>query len=358
MRLLLLTRYGRLGASSRLRAFQYLPYLEERGFEITTFSFFPDTHQEELYAGRSHPWSSVIKAYVLRLWRLLRAAAFDVVWIEYELFPWLPALAERILTRLGIPYVVDYDDPIFHRYDLHINPLVRRLLGKKVDVIMRRAHTVIVGNDYLGERARLAGARRIESLPTVVDVDRYRTSSTRKDDLFTIGWIGSGSTVKYLSLIAPVLADFCQSDRARVVVVGARDVALRGVPVETKPWSEGTEVDDILTFDVGIMPLPDEPWERGKCGYKLIQYMASARPVIASPVGANSQIVESGVNGFLAKTDEEWTAALHTLSKGPELRRRFGEAGRRKVEAEYCTRVTAPRLAAILGAACPGNDAP
>src|SRR5205807_2806167 len=141
----------------------------------------------------------------------------------------------------------------------------------------------------------------------------------------------------------------------RFVVVGAREAALDGVPAEFRPWSEATEVEDILRFDVGIMPLPDQPWERGKCGYKLIQYMACARPVIASPVGANSEIVEHGVNGFLATTDEDWRSALDMLHAAPELRARLGAAGRRKVETAYSTRVTAPRLADLLKSARPAN---
>lgn len=354
MKILLLTRYGPLGASSRLRAYQYLPYLRSQGFRITALPFFGDSYQEDLYAGRRR-WGRIAAAYLLRFLRLARSPRFDLVWIEYELFPWLPASAERLLARVRIPYVVDYDDAIYHRYQLHPSWVVRLLLGKKIDVVMRRASTVIVGNKYLGERARAAGARRIECLPTVVDLDRYPTTSPRDGPVFTIGWIGSPSTVRYLSLIGPVLADFCRASKARLVVVGSREVTLEGVSAEFRPWSEATEVEDILRFDVGIMPLPDEPWERGKCGYKLIQYMACARPVIASPVGANREIVEQGVNGFLASTDQEWRSALETLRAAPDLRARLGEAGRQKVEASYCTRVTAPLLATILKRVAPAN---
>jgi len=310
--------------------------------------FFGDYYQHDIYAGRSRRWGKIAQAYLRRCLQLARSASFDLVWIEYELFPWLPALGERLLSGLRIPYVVDYDDAIHHRYQLHPNLLVRVLLGKKIDVIMRQANTVIVGNTYLEERARVTGARRIECLPTAVDLERYRTASTREDGIFTIGWIGSPSTVEHLSLIRPVLADFCRDNKARLVVVGASKVGQDGVSAEFRPWSEATEVEDLLRFDVGIMPLRDEPWERGKCGYKLIQYMACARPVIASPVGVNREIVEPGVNGYLATTDQEWRTALETLRGDPDLRTRMGRAGRFKVETTYCTRVTAPRLASIL----------
>src|SRR5205807_1751867 len=134
----------------------------------------------------------------------------------------------------------------------------------------------------------------------------------------------------------------------RFVVVGAREAALDGVPAEFRPWSEATEVEDILRFDVGIMPLPDEPWERGKCGYKLIQYMACARPVIASPVGANQEIVEHGVNGFLASTDQEWRSALETLRAARNRRVLMGKARGHKVGPGSCARVPVPPLPRIL----------
>jgi len=318
---------------------------------MTAMPFFGDHYQHDLYAGRPRRWGKIARAYLLRFLQLTRSASFDLVWIEYELFPWLPAIGERLLAGLRIPYVVDYDDPIYHRYELHPNRLVRVLLGKKIDSIMRRANTVIVGNNYLRDRARAAGAGRVECLPTVVDLERYAAPRTKEESAFTVGWIGSPSTVKYLSLIGDVIVDFCRAKKARLIVVGAREAALEGVRAEFRPWSEATEVEDILSFDVGIMPLPDEPWERGKCGYKLIQYMACARPVIASPVGANREIVEQGVNGFLAANDQEWRSALETLSAAPDLRTRLGGAGRQKVEASFCTRVTAPRLATILKSA-------
>jgi glycosyltransferase involved in cell wall biosynthesis len=348
MKVLLLTRYGPLGASSRLRAFQYLPYLRSQGFLLTTMPFFGDYYQEDLYVGRSRRWGKIAQAYLVRFLQLARSVAFDLVWIEYELFPWLPALGERLLVRLRIPYVVDYDDAIYHRYELHRNWIVRRLLGGKIDLIMRNATVVIAGNSYLGERAQTAGARCVEYLPTVVDLERYPATPPAGGKITTLGWIGSPSTVGYLSLIQPVLSDFCRENQARLVVVGAREAPLDGVPVTFKPWSESTEVEEILRFDIGLMPLPDEPWERGKCGYKVIQYMACARPVIASPVGVNPQIVDEGINGFLAGTATEWRSALETLSRAPELRLRLGLEGRRKVETSYSTQINAPLLASIL----------
>jgi glycosyltransferase involved in cell wall biosynthesis len=273
------------------------------------------------------------------------------LWIESELFPYLPAWGEALLAAFGIPYVVDYDDAIFHRYDLHPHGLVRTLLRDKVDAVMRRATLVLVGNAYLAERARRAGARRVECLPTVVDMERYGTAAHNTKGMFTIGWIGAPVTAPYLMLVQSVLAEVCQHGDGRVVIVGAQHVQLAGVPVETHAWSEETEVKEIQSFDVGIMPLPDEPWERGKCGYKIIQYMACGKPAVASPVGVNQRIIADGVDGFLAATPDQWSCALRTLRDDHGLRARMGKAAQRKVEREYSLQVTAPRLAALLRSA-------
>ena len=133
-----------------------------------------------------------------------------------------------------------------------------------------------------------------------------------------------------------------------MILIGAGENPFSGLMATIRDWDEATETAGIGNFDVGIMPLPDNPWERGKCGFKLIQYMACGKPVVASPVGVNREIVVEGVNGFLASTQKEWVDALLRLKEDPDLRRTMGEKGRRMVEEEYCLQVTAPRLHRIL----------
>ena len=350
MRILLLSRYTSLAASSRLRFYQYLPFLESRGIDVTVAPLLGDDYINGLYGGKV-PIASVLHSYITRLGIMLRARRFDVVWVEKELLPWLPGWFELGLFPRGVSMVVDYDDAVFHRYNQHQFFWVRALFGKKIDAVMRQADLVIVGNDYIGDRARQAGARRVELLPTAADSAKYAVAASALDGPVTIGWIGSPSTAQYLHLIAPVLQEMVDSRGARVVAVGANPEQLNGLPIEVRSWSEQSEVSDIQQFDIGIMPLPDEPFERGKCAYKLIQYMACGKPVVASPVGVNSIIVREDVEGFLPGTLSQWSEALRKLYDDPSLRKRLGAAGRKRVETEYSLQVTAPRLEALLRSA-------
>ncbi len=351
MKVLLLSRFGTLGASSRLRTYQYIPYLNEQGVQVTVAHLLDNNYLQALYLQKRPKIADILAAYVRRGIQLLRSRDYDLIWIQNELFPWLPAWAEGLLATSKVPYVVDYDDAVFHRYDQHRRQLVQTLLGHKIDRVMRYASLVIVGNDYLLERARQVGARSVELLPTVIDLERYPIPPAAKSPDgrdFRIGWVGLPFGLQYLRSVQPALARVCAGGQARLVIVTAKSAVPPELSAEVREWAEDTEVDDIRTFDVGIMPLVDNAWERGKCGYKLIQYMACGKPVIASPVGVNRQIVEDGVNGFLASSQEEWVRALNILRTDVDLRKRMGQAGRAKVERQYCTQVTAPRLLSLL----------
>jgi glycosyltransferase involved in cell wall biosynthesis len=356
-RILFLTKYAHNGASSRYRFFQYLPLLEHAGIHCQVMPLFEEAYLVNRYqSGHGHV-GDILRAYLRRFFALIAAWRFDLVVLEKEALPYFPALPEKFLGWLGVPYVVDYDDAMFHQYDQHKRWWVRLLLGNKIANAMRGAHLVTVGNGYLAGYARRAGAPRVEVIPTVVDLVRYPPPQVKpsSDAPYTIGWIGSPSTAKYLQAIAPALAEACAGGRARVRLIGSGAVDLPGVPLEVLPWNEASEVDELNRFDVGIMPLPDDPWERGKCGLKLIQYMACGLPVVASPVGINSEIVEQGVNGFLAQTQGEWIQSLNTLLHDADLRQRMGEAGRKKVEQEYSLQTTGPKLLALLKSAV-GED--
>lgn len=348
--MLLLTKYSRLGASSRYRSYQYLPGLKAAGFCCELSPLFDEAYLDHRYRFGRGSIMDLVRAFVRRCRTILSARHCDLAVIEYELLPYCPACFERLLGWMGVRYVVDYDDALFHQYDHHRNPLIRLLLGNKVATVMRQAELVMAGNAYLAAYARKAGAKRVEIVPTVVDLDRYPLPHKRNrgDAPFVIGWIGSPTTAKYLQAIAPSLAEVCRDGRAVVRLIGSGPVALPGVPVEIVPWSEETEVALMQSCDVGIMPLPDEPWARGKCGFKLIQYLACGLPVVASPVGVNAEIVEEGVNGLLATGHDDWVKALCHLRDHPQERLKMGAAGRAKVGQHYSLQVTAPRMVELL----------
>lgn len=351
MKVLLLSKYSRKGASTRLRSLQYLPYLESKGFQITVSSLFDDEYLDQLYLHGKRPPLRMIALYLRRLLVLLSVFRYDLIWIEKEVFPYMPAVVERLLKWLGQRYIVDYDDAIFHNYELSGNPLVRRVLGRKIDVVMRHATCVVAGNGYLAARAITAGAARVEEVPTVVDATRYSPGEPLLPARPVIGWIGSPSTENYVVDIAQALASLCRTYDARLLLIGASaDIATKfpGLDVEIAPWSELTEAELIAQLDIGIMPLPDGPWEKGKCGYKLIQYMACAVPVIASSVGVNVEIVRASRCGLLASNVAEWEAALAQLLESPAQRQQLGTAGRQAVEATYSLQVQAPVLASIF----------
>jgi glycosyltransferase involved in cell wall biosynthesis len=345
---LALTRYERLGASSRVRFLQFLPALEREGFSFDVRPLLDNAYVASLYGGPRVGAGSIVRAYWRRLSALRRRMRYDLIWLEKEALPWLPTWLE--IARLeGLPYVVDYDDAWFHRYENHwLSPM----LGHKIDAVMRVAHTVVAGNDYLARRARQAGARHVEVVPTAIDLARYADlPEAPRNGALTVGWIGIPLNAHYLSMIEAALRAASGTAPVELHVVGAAvPPAFKGIAATSFPWTEDTEISRIAHFDVGVMPLHDTPWERGKCAYKLLQVMAAGKPVIASPVGANRQVIRQGINGFLADTAEEWAEALRQLTD-PVLRQRMGAEARKTVEEQYATAIVTPRLAEILSKA-------
>jgi glycosyltransferase involved in cell wall biosynthesis len=348
MNILVLTRHSSMGASSRMRFYQYFPFLAERGCSITVAPLFgDDAYLRRFYIGKGRPAASIIRGYMGRILNVFRMRRFDIVWLEKEFLPWFPRIIEKACAAQCSRLVIDFDDAIFHNYDLHPNPLVRGYFGGKIADIIRRSSAVIAGNSYLAQYAQRAGARRVEILPTVVDPERYTVRETPADagKGLCIGWIGSPVTEKYLAIALPAMETIAREIPLRLVTIGAARVPQASFPVEKRQWSLATETVDIADFDVGIMPLSDAPWERGKCGYKLIQYMAAGKPVVASRVGVNETIVnDNGVCGFIADTADDWVRSLRTLCSDPGLRQKYGATARKKVESYYSVRVQEQRL--------------
>ena len=352
-KILALTRYGLLGASSRVRFALYQPALEATGYNMEYSPFFDDDYLRSLYDQRgSGRMIGIVRAYVRRLAALFKLQRYDLLWIEKELLPFAPAAMERLLAISGVPYVVDYDDAIFHNYDQHSNSLVRNLLGNRLDGLLARSSGVTAGNRYLGKYARMHGAKHVVDFPTVVDTATYRPLAFNgRARPLTLGWIGSPATRHLLINAIPALNLAARKTPFRLQTIGIPALQETIFPIEALSWTEDSEVALLNQIDIGIMPLADTPFERGKCGYKLIQYMACGKPVIASPVGVNSEIVSPDI-GFLANQASEWVQAIATLGNNPALRYQMGQLGRRKVESRYSLGSNIPKLIELFDAIC------
>ncbi len=345
MKILFLTRYDSKGASSRYRFLQYIPYLETAGFECIVSPLFDNQYLNNLYNCKPNNFLNLLIYIKRRLSILVTTNKFDLLVLEKEIIPFAPAFLEQFLKLIKVPYIVDYDDAIFNQYDCHTNPIVRTILRKKIAVVMRNSQLVIAGNNYIAKYAQQAGAKQVEVIPTVIDINKYSLIKSKKNDAFKIVWIGSPSTYQHVEAILPALAKICN---IKLLLIGAGNKEFNEPWIEVRSWSEVSEIKDIQSADVGIMPLPDTAWARGKCGFKLIQYMACGLPVIASPVGVNADIVEHGKNGFLASSLEDWIRFLTKLRNDQILRTRMGNYGRSKVEKHYCLQVTAPRIVELF----------
>lgn len=357
LKVALFSKYTRMGASSRLRSMQYLPLLAEQKLTVDVLPLYDDDYLQRLYASQGRSTAKVLQCYLSRLYKLMTLAQYDVIWIEKELFPYLPAWAEALIARFGKPYVVDYDDAVFHNYDLSNNKIVRLLLATKIDKVMSNAAAVIAGNAYLAERAVSSGSNKVVIIPTVLDSRRYQAIET-DNKVAIIGWIGSPTTEKYVLELKQMFLQLQKRISFKIQLVGATkqmQEKLEGLAVEVLPWSEDTEARYIEQFDIGIMPLLDGPWERGKCGYKLIQYMACAKPVVASPVGVNVDIITSCECGYLAHSLEQWDSALTKLLHSKQKRELLGNAGQKAVREFYSLQVQAPLLAEVLQLAAHKN---
>jgi glycosyltransferase involved in cell wall biosynthesis len=271
-----------------------------------------------------------------------------------EAIPIGPPLVERWIRRLGIPIVYDFDDAIFLPAVSEANKAFSFLKSpKRASQILKISQQVSVGNEFLASYARRFNPR-VTVIPTAVDTNRFvpRRDAPPAGRKPVVGWIGSPTTFTYLESLKDVLAEVAMHHSFTMKVSGAgRPVNFPGVEVEVAPWSMADEVTLFNTCDIGVYPLTDDDWSRGKCGFKAIQFMACGVPVVAAAVGVNREIIEDGVNGYLATDHAEWVAKLTALLSDSALRSRLARAGRATIEARYSLRVTAPQLAAVLKSA-------
>jgi hypothetical protein len=339
MRVLFVTRYDERGASSRCRVYQYLPHLNARGIESEVVSWMPSAAE---------------------LWQ--RAGEAEAVFLQKR----VPTLAQLFLLRKRTPRLFfDFDDAIWlcRRRGGAVGPAGLRT-RLRLPATLRLADVVVAGNTYLAAYARRWNPR-VVVLPTPVDVDYYTMGCAasrgakspaavraKGHGAVCLGWVGDRSNLCYLRRLEPVLARLtCQYAELSLRVICSEPYASDAIPVENVRWSLADEVANLQGIDIGLMPLDDDPWTRGKCGYKALQYMAAGVPAVCSPVGMNAEIVTDGENGLLAEGPDAWERQLSRLIASPSLRQGLGAAGRRSVERTYSLSSLAPRLADLLGAA-------
>jgi glycosyltransferase involved in cell wall biosynthesis len=337
----------------RFRIEQWEPYLRAQGAQLE-YSPFMTPSLATLLKRRGATLRkavAVLEAMRRRYLEALRASRFDLVYVFREDALLGPALPARLLVARGVPFVYDFDDAVWIRYRSPANPGFSRLRWpSKTATYCRHARLVLAGNPQLRQYAERVGGRATV-VPTTIDTVRYGVPDRPANRVPIIGWTGSYSTEPYLETIRPALEDLAKRHRYKLVVVGGGAFRLEGVPVEHRPWRAEREVQDLEDLDVGLMPLPDSPWERGKCGLKALQYMALGVPAVVSPVGVNSDIVVHGRTGYLAATIADWVESLSTLMSSQELRREIGLAARGVVEREYSAAVHGPRVARLLSEA-------
>jgi glycosyltransferase involved in cell wall biosynthesis len=358
IRVLALSPIPEEGAGCRFRIAQFIPYLRSVGIDVTlrslfTADFFHLVYKRGHYLRKASRFATLSLKHLASLRDLSR---FDAVLLYREMFPIGPAIVERLLAMRGRPPVVlDFDDAIFLPSVSDANRFIRALKApSKLATIIRHSDRVIAGNQYLASYARRF-SDAVTVIPTCVDTTRFVPSPSALSNNGgqprepIVGWIGSPTTAPYVRGLTKVLQRVRQQQRFVLRVSGAGErLEVPGIVTEQPPWALDDEVRLFNTCDVGIYPLADDEWSRGKCGFKAIEFMACGVPVVAAAVGVNREIVEDGVNGFLAATDDEWVEKLARLIADLELRRRFGEAGRRTIEARYALHVHAPTLAATL----------
>lgn len=341
------TRYERMGASSRVRFLQYIPHLQQCGADVSVYPLFPNAYLAKLYGSGARSPIAVVTSMMRRLGQALTHDA-DIIWLQREVLPFLPFAAENVLLS-GKPLVIDFDDAHHLYYRNARSAAVRRLYGGKIDQLMRHAAVVTVGNPTLLDYARTAGAKDVRFLPSAVDVQSFKKHAPATD--FTVGWIGTPVTAQEaLLLVEAPLARFLNETGARCILVGARPNQFPSLKADYVPWSEATESGALSQMSVGLCPLADTPWNRGKSGYKIIQYMAAGRATLASPVGIAAQLVENGATGFHCVTSDDWYDNLMRLYREHALCATLGARAQEIAARKYDTAVVAAQIYDLFAA--------
>jgi len=357
MRILFLVAHPVEDAGARYRVHQFLPYLEGAGHtcEVRPFS------TERLFhalRSKGHFGTKVLETLrcsVRRVIKLADLSHFDLIVIHREVFPFLTPVMEKWVLFRHPKVIFSFDDAIYTGHDdvstLNHPILYRLKYGRGVDEVLRGCLHVIAGNRILADYAGQFNSR-VSIVPTVVDCSQYpfKAGLANGQRPITVGWVGSRSTVPYLSAVEPALRSLAEvnAGKVRFRFFGCPEYKLDVPDFWSLPFRLETEVADLHSIDIGIMPLPDTEWTRGKCAFKAIQYMASGIPTVASPVGITTEIIRDDVNGLLVKSADDWFRALNRLVNNEDLRKWLSINARSTIEESYSLQVWGPRLVALL----------
>lgn len=335
----------------RFRIEQWEPILSQSGVEITYAPFESPDLNTVLYQ-RGHTLSkvgAVIRSVSRRRAELKLIEGFDLIYLFREAALLGPPWFERKVAASGVPIVFDFDDAIFIAYKSPSNGYLSYLkFPQKTAEICRLSTHIMAGNQYLADYA-VKENTNVTVVPTTIDTGKYLpVDKISEPETITIGWSGSYSTIQHLDTIREILQELAKTEKFRLRVIGTPTYDLPGVDVESMPWRAASEVADLSPIDIGLMPLPDDRWTKGKCGFKALQYMGLGIPCIISPVGVNSTIVTDGENGFLADSKDDWLEKIKLLLHSPDLRRKLGHAGRETVEREYSATAVVPTVLEIF----------
>jgi len=348
-----LHREGR-SPSQRFRFDQFMPYLKQKGWHIDYAPVLNEADDRIFYTPSAYlrkAWI-VAKGYIGRLKLLRSINSYDAVFVQRESFMLGSTFFERRLSKANTKFVYDFDDAIWLLDVSDANKNLSWLKDpSKTQHIIQLAHHVIAGNAFLAGYAQQWN-RTVDVIPTVIDTDLYKSSRIERQKEVIIGWSGSQTTNKHFKLAIGFLTKLKEKygDQIKIMTITERRIDTNGLEVEYVSWDKSREVQNLDQIDIGIMPLPDDEWSKGKCGFKGIQYMSLSKPAVMSPVGVNPEIVEHGVSGFLPANEDEWVECLSTLIDSPELRTQMGEAARNTIEQHYSVHAVKDRLLQVISA--------
>ncbi len=322
----------------RFRHEQYLAYLEENGYEIV-YSNMLNASQDKIFYGNGNALRKMLiglSSIWTRLKDVFRANEFDYIFIYRDAF-FFGTFFEWMFKKTKAKLIFDFDDSIWLQDENPNQSLFQKLKNPtKTGKIISYCDLTLAGNEYLAEYASYH-TKNIQIIPTTIDLQEYKRIEMKKDDRVCIGWSGSFSTIKHFESALQPLNKIKEKYGNKVYfkVIGDANYKNDNLHIQGLGWKSETEVVDLCEMDIGIMPLPDDDWSKGKCGLKGLQYMALEIPTIMSPVGVNSDIINDGENGFLASDTDEWIEKLSMLIDDADLRKRVGKAGKKTVKKNY-----------------------